>query len=172
MQITIFSAQDTLPVLVQVRAPRDFKKHELVLTPAAGNLVDAERAFGKNCKIHEAYVASVSVTFSAKRPKKEQHESKMRLYSPLFAATAPSLDKLLLDPFWGLLRCGRSPTAKPNMEIQQYSMEIGKIKSTLGPPELLSKVTATIRVPVATNPAPLKKGDLLLLPFNGGPGCG
>ena len=182
VEIVIMSKEKTLPILLQVRSQRDFKKHELVLAPTGGQLVAESDGHATTLsdlagKMHEAYVPSLSLTFSTAPSKKQTSlkagpsQSQLRLYSPLAVKAAPPFDKPFVQAFWGLLRCSRSPQTKPNMALTVHTIDLGKTKTGYGPPVLNAKLTAEVRVPVATNSVPLKKGDLLLLPFHGGEGC-
>ena len=176
-----------LPITLQVRAKDYFRKGHLILVPFGGQLIEADkeselRVSKTSGTVHEAMAAAVEIiaTMAPLRKRKRSDEAasqetrkesirKYHMLSPLLAGKAASSRDKCLDnvaPFWGLLRTA-SPLAKPNMELQHFTLKDPGFDGSLCPrPFKANKCwQATVTIPFAVNTVPVAKEDVLILPW-------
>ena len=99
-------------------------------------------------------------------------QSSFALYSPMAVSSMPKdVDTFLenLNPFWAVLRCGRDPSHKPNMDMLSVTLELNRAKGVDCVTLRYNMITTRIEVPVFTNFVPLKIDELLIANYQGGP---
>ena len=188
VQTAIVSEEGKLPLLLQVRVRRAFKKNELMLPPIGGQLVKptspANISASAN-KMHDAYIRGVqgSIFTTTKRQgsagsakiaaslQSKVHQISFKLYSPMAVSSLPkNMDTLWFNfsPFWAVLRCGRDPSHKPNMEMHNIVFEVPNSKVIEGMSCGQSPLVLKMQLPMFVNSLPLKAGDVLLASYQGG----
>ena len=179
VQVSRLSEKGKLPIMLQVRATRAFKKGTLILTPARGEILLKETQGVKALApsqgvVHEAMLTDVDMTVVNKLgPERRGSEgdnkkkSAFMVRSPVLAGKAPKNRESCLEnlpPFWALLRC-TGPRAHHNMEL---SVEVFRdtgidIKASTFP-KVSKGVEFLASFPIARNVTNISAGEVLCLP--------
>ena len=157
------------PLVLQVRAGKDFKKGTLILVPSGGQVVDHSQA-EKLCQtgaLHASMVTAVPawVKISSKEGKDDRN-SEFRVISPLCDKRNHKSVLANLNPFWAMLRCFQ-PTDQSNMvfdDLLNNDSGIDLKPAKLAPLPKNTKVCAVVTI--ARNSKDIAEGDVLVLPWN------
>ena len=195
LQVSLQSKEDKHPITLQARALRCFKKGELTLMPALGEVVgrdDAaevkkcDKAKGKVDSLHVNPVSCKMHTLQRSRPgqRKPVEDCRVRLemaptefyiYSQLQERGKVILEAThKVNPFWAMLRA-IGPKANHNMELEQVvlrdlavdmkSMDFAKSRD-LGKHPKTGPVDFTHEFAIARNVKDIEIGEVLILPHN------
>ena len=163
---------------LQVRALQSFKTGALVLTPAFGQLLpanaDADLQLGRSHgALHEAMLSHVKLNVLAVRrdgPRKDRSvkTTPFVIHSPLLAGKSQRLRDACVEnltPFWAVLRCA-GPRSCHNMELDSTIFGDPGMDIKGGSfPKTSHAAAFNVELPILRNVSPIKKGDVLCLPF-------
>lgn len=157
------------PLVLQVRAGKDFKKGTLVLVPSGGQVVDHSKA-EKLCQtgaLHASMVTAVpawgklsSIQSTANR------NSTLQVISPLCDKRKHTSELANLNPFWAMLRCFQ-PTDQSNMVFEDLNYDDSGIDlkpAKLAPLPRNTRVNTIVTI--ARNSHDIAEGDVLVLPWS------
>jgi len=186
---------DKPALTLQVRATKAFKKGELILAPAFGELklatsVQGQKLSQLQSRIHKDLLSHVDATavttLNYKKRGDPDKTTKLRfvMHSPLLTlkhkgpgqptvesrqtGEEPGIENVA--PFWALLRAG-GPFSSHNMEIDTVSFrDLGfEVQGSMYPKQPKG-ISFTANLPIARNVTPIYKGDVLTLPYRYGRG--
>ena len=169
--------------VLQCRVNETYKKGQLVLVPASGQLKlivardrddSPDRDAGKKTKqlIDTSMLSEVqgSIRESVKDPRNvkkarvERPHRRFEIRSPLFDAQPKKGLKFqmsTLHPFWAVLRCV-GPNTQNNMEMSTELIDVPQVEMRGIKKSLLHTV---VEIPVLRNVSALEIGDILTLPW-------
>jgi hypothetical protein len=168
-----------LPLILQLRAKKAIKKGGLILTPALGDIMEANawEKIKPNQVLSTEMITHVnsSATYGAKYRKKEKGEDakgpttkQFIIASPLLACRVPTHRKKALNnvhPFWALLRCANAQ-ASHNMELDYVNLRDAGFDVKAGQfPRMSKEYEMSFKLPVARNCEKIEAGEVLLLSF-------
>ena len=129
--------------------------------------------------MHDAYIRGVKADVFATKKKNKcgvdanavTIQSSFALYSPMAVSSMPrDVTTFLenLNSFWAVLRCGRDPSHKPNMDMLSVTLELARAKGVEGVTLPYNMISTRIEFPVFTKWVPLKMTELLTANCQGG----
>jgi hypothetical protein len=194
LRVTRQSKDGKSPMVLQVRANRDFKKGTLVLVPAGGRVVvqggsvtatggraavtGLENNLHAGSLIHESMLteAPLRVCMSTYPVGKklastedyvpEKNNESFRVISPLMDKKNHAASMENLNPYWALLRC-RSSKDPSNMVLEEQPFTDGglDLKAAKFPP-LPRGFRMKTSVTIARNSSNIEQGQVLVLPWS------
>ena len=194
LRVTMQSKDGKSPMVLQVRANRDFKKGTLVLVPAGGRVVvqggsvtatggraaatGLENNLHAGSLIHESMLteAPLRVCMSTWPVGKklastedyvpEKNNESFRVISPLMDKKNHAASMENLNPYWALLRC-RSSKDPSNMVLEEQPFTDGglDLKAAKFPP-LPRGFRMKTSVTIARNSSNIEQGQVLVLPWS------
>ena len=169
------SKEDSLPIILQARAKRQFKKGTLILSPL-GTVVedDAENRalLDKRNIINDSMIKHVEITVGLSVDKRKNKSCTPESSDIMkFLVMSPALDGRKqasrssclqnLAPFWAVLGCA-GPRAIHNMELEIMSFREHPYEATSGNfPKLAAGAFFSVRVPVLRNCSNIEEGEVL-----------
>jgi hypothetical protein len=177
------SEEGKVPCVLQCRVKETYKKGQLLLVPAGGQLKlvgacdrddSPDRDAGKKTKqlIDTSMLSEVqgSIRESVKDPRNvkkarvERPHKRFEICSPLLDAQPKKGVKFqmsTLHPFWAVLRCV-GPKTQNNMEMSTELIDVPQVEIRGIQKSLLRTV---VEMPVLRNVSALEIGDILTLPW-------
>ena len=168
------------PVILQVRAKKEFKKHALVLVPTGGRfeLGFEPKVSGENI-IDEAMLTHVQAKVTRfntdrkvvdpKTNKRLQKIVELTIVSPLLASGKKQQDLVKnVPPFWGVLKTSTDMVVS-NMELKYVpfsNMGFASIDKNIKLPKMQKGTAWTILVPILRNTLEIQQHEVLTLPFD------
>ena len=178
--VHLLSDKGKLPISMQVRALKDFRKGELVLAPVGGTLladdhIEAVTPIAAKA-LHDAMLQRVSATVRAgtidgrrrdvdRSPTTEQG---FVITSPLLEAKQQKNRESCMEnlaPFWAVCRCG-APRALHNMELESFVFVDTGLANVAGAyPKMPKAAKFSLEMTILRNTKRIAEGDILCLPF-------
>ena len=161
----------TGPVVLQVRAKRDFKKGTLMLVPTGGQVIadegNAEKLY-KTDALHASMITGVPGSAQLQSSSKELgtvSKRVLRVISPLLDKRTQKSELANLNPFRALLRCFQ-PTDHSNMALEEViQSDTGIDWKSAKLPQLPRGTKVLTVVTVARNSEDIAEGQVLVLPW-------
>ena len=163
--------------VIQCRAKQKISQGTLRLYPHGGTFIHMADGTGrsnmeKSSGIKSCYIKAVEVSGKVRKDSRHWNE-RFLLYSAMSHKKVASqkldysLELIHSAPFRALMLAGRDTAEMVNMipHMEEYTFQ-KPVPKTL--PEVRTGSTMSLQLPVLTYKSELSKGDLLVLPFDGG----